>query len=129
MGGALRGICLNRAWSLVQDALQRLDERVTAGRATPAMCRTVAVAAMRAGDLLTAVMPVMLAVCSQVIYSLRAGDDAISLSGGARRDGDVERCCVVQDAAIAADDAVCQRTSQPRQLDTWAQVIRLQVSP
>ena len=44
----------------MQDALQRLDERVTAGRATPAMCRTVAVAAMRAGDLLTAVLPVML---------------------------------------------------------------------
>ena len=44
-----------------QDALHRLDERVTAGRATPAMCRTVAVAAMRAGDLLTAVLPTMLA--------------------------------------------------------------------
>lgn len=50
------------------------------------MCRTVAVAAMRAGDLLAA------------------------------------------DAAIAADDAICESSGQPRQLDTWAQVIRLQVT-
>jgi hypothetical protein len=71
----------------LQDALQRLDERVTAGRANPAMCRTVAVAAMRAGDLLTAVLPVTLAVlqsaCSQ---SSCVSSDASPLRGGTRRD-------------------------------------------
>lgn len=62
-----------------------LDRRVTAGQVTPAMCRTVAVAAMRAGDTLAA------------------------------------------DAALAADDATCKLSGRPRQRDTWAQVIRLQV--
>lgn len=75
----------SRTWTHLQEALQRLEERIAAGRATPAMCRSIAVAAMRLGDMLAA------------------------------------------DAALAADDAVCERSGRPRQLDTWAQVIRLQV--
>ena len=65
--------------------MRHLDQRVAAGYVTPAMCRTVAVGAMRAGDTLSA------------------------------------------DAAVAADNAACRLSGRPRQRDTWAQVIRLQV--
>lgn len=43
------------------------------------MCRTVAVAAMRAGDLLTAVLPVMPAVFSHSIQTSCAGSNASEL--------------------------------------------------